>query len=108
MLTCHTIQHDCQPGLKLAGVLTIYTAAQARDEVPAQMARHGARFLDLSGVEELDTAGVQFLLWLKRDMARTGSELKLTGHSPAVIEVLDLLKLASAFGDPILLSPSAN
>ena len=108
MLTYHVTQHDGEPGLRLAGALTIYTAAQARDEIPARLARHSARVLDLSGVEELDTAGVQLLLWLKRDLASRGTALALVRHSPAVVEVLDLLKLTTAFGDPILLSPSAS
>ena len=108
MLTYDSTQHDGQPALKLTGVLTIYSAAQARSEVPARLAKQGARVLDLADVEELDTAGVQFLLWLKRDMASRGSELVLTRHSPAVVEVLDLLKLTATFGDPILCSPSAS
>jgi anti-anti-sigma regulatory factor len=60
--------------------------------------------LDLSGVEELDTAGVQLLLWLKQEARRGGYACTLVNHSPAVVEVLDLLKLAGTFGDPILLA----
>lgn len=108
MLTYHVTQHDGEPSLRLAGALTIYTVAQARDEIPAHLAKHGARVLDLSDIEELDTAGVQLLLWLKRDLAAKGTTLALVRHSPAVVEVLDLLKLTAAFGDPILLSPSAS
>jgi len=104
MLTYHTAQHDGQPSLRLAGALTIYTAAQARNEIPSRLAEHGATVLDLSGVEELDTAGVQLLFWLKREMARNGPGLTLVGHSPVVVEVLDLLKLAGTSGDPILLA----
>jgi anti-sigma B factor antagonist len=108
MLTYHATKHDGQPSLRLTGVLTIYTVAEARSELPARMTKHGAQVLDLSGIEELDTAGVQLLLWLKRDMAARGSALALTRHSPAVVEVLDQLKLTATFGDPILLSPSAS
>lgn len=108
MLTYHSTKHDGQPSLRLTGVLTIYTVTQARSEIPARMAKHGAQELDLSGLEELDTAGVQLLLWLKRDMAGRGTVLALTRHSPAVVEALDQLKLTAAFGDPILLSPSAS
>lgn len=108
MLTYHATQHDSQPSLRLNGALTIYTAAQARRELPARLAKHGAQVLDLGGIEELDTAGAQLLLWLKRDLAGRGAGLAFVHHSPAVVEVLDQLKLAATFGDPILLSPSAS
>ena len=104
MLTYQTTQHDGQPSLRLDGTLTIYTAAQARNEIPSRLAEHGATVLDLSGVEELDTAGVQLLLWLKQEARRGGCACTLVNHSPAVVEVLDLLKLAGTFGDPILLA----
>lgn len=108
MLNYHAAGHEGQPSLRLNGVLTIYTAAQARTELPARMIEHGATVLDLSGIEELDTAGVQLLLWLKRDLASRGAGLVLIGHSPAVVEALEQLKLTATFGDPILLSPSAT
>ncbi len=105
MLTYHASQKDHQPILSLTGVLTIYTVAQARQEIPARLAKRKAQVLDLSGIEELDTAGAQLLLWLKRDASSRGTELALAHHSPAVVEVLDLLRLTAAFGDTILLSP---
>lgn len=108
MLTYHVTQHDGGPSLKLSGALTIYTVAEARHEIPARLAKQGSRVLDLAGIEELDTAGVQLLLWLKRELAGQGRALTITGHSPVVVDVFDLLKLATAFGDPILLSPSAS
>jgi len=108
MLTYHSTHLNGQAALKLTGVLTIYTVAQAKVEIPAHLAKHGAQVLDLSGLEELDTAGVQLLLWLKREAASHATSLGLAHHSPIVVEVLDLLKLTATFGDPILLSPSAS
>jgi anti-sigma B factor antagonist len=106
MLTYHANHLNGQPSLKLTGILTIYTVSQARCEIPTRMAKHKAQILDLSGVEELDTAGVQLLLWLKRDAASRGFTLTLVHHPPAVVEILDLLKLTATFGDSILLSPT--
>ena len=106
MLSYHGTHHDGQPALKLKGDLTIYTVAEARREIPARMAKHKSKVLDLSGIAELDTAGVQLLLWLKRDVTSQGSTLAIANHSPAVVDVLDLLRLTAVFGDTILLSPS--
>lgn len=108
MLSYHASHHDGQPSLKLTGALTIYTVAQARQEIPARLLKHHAQVLDLSALEELDTAGIQLLLWLKRDEAGRGNTLAFAHHSAAVVEALDLLKLTGLFGDPILLSPSAS
>ena len=108
MLTYHSTHVNGHPVLKMKGDLTIYTVVQARQEIPARLAKHGAQELDLSGVEELDTAGVQLLAWLKREASSGGAPLAFAHHGPAVVEVLDLLRLTATFGDPILLSPSAS
>jgi len=109
MLTIHESGHGGHPALKLAGELTIYSATEARDRLAEHLDRKPAPpDLDLSGLEEIDTAGIQVLLWLKREAARRDRALALVNHSPAVIEVFDLLKAAGLFGDPILIPPTSR
>jgi anti-anti-sigma factor len=108
MLELRAIQRDGQPGLELAGELTIYTVAEARRQLVDWLARVPALELNLKEVEELDTAGVQLLVWLKRTAAASGTALVLAHHSPSVVAVLDLLKVNGHLGDPILLAPSAS
>lgn len=93
--------------LKAQGELTIYHAAEAKAALHAALAGPGALELDLSGVSELDTAGVQVLLWAKREAAAQGVQLPFLHHSPEVLEVIDQLNLAGAFGDTLVLSPQA-
>jgi anti-sigma B factor antagonist len=100
--------HEGAPALRLEGELTIYSVTEARDLLCAALDEHPALQLNLAGIEELDTAGVQLLAWLKQEAKRRGKALVLFAHSPAVVEVFDLLQVAGLFGDSILLAPSAS
>ena len=93
--------------LKVTGDLTIYHAAEAKARFGEELARDPAMDIDLSDVEEMDTAGAQLLLWLKREGRNRGRTIAFSHHSPAVLEVLDQLDLAAAFGDTLLISPNA-
>ena len=103
---------ECKKGsliaLKLSGDLTIYTATQAREEIRLQLEKHKSLELDLWAIEELDTAGVQVLLWAKREARGRERSLPFVNHNAAVIEVFDLLNVTGVFGDPILIAPSAS
>jgi anti-sigma B factor antagonist len=59
--------------------------------------------LDLSAVNEIDSAGLQLLLLLKAESQKRGFTLRLVRHSEAVIEVFELLKLGTYFGDPVVI-----
>ena len=98
MLQMSATLHDRLPSLRLDGDLTIYTTAQARQELAKALSRHRVIEIDLGGVAGLDPAGVQLLLWLKRTAAASGTTLVLARHSPAVVEALDLLKVSGAAG----------
>ena len=101
-----------QPGaFRLEGDLTIYSAAQAKPELLALM--RGAKEpdgleLDLSGVAEFDTAGLQVLMLLKNESRQTGRALHLVNHSACVLEVFNLINIAAFFGDPLLLEQGAG
>ncbi|MGE5866138.1 MAG: lipid asymmetry maintenance protein MlaB [Rhizobacter sp.] len=90
--------------LRLDGELTIYRAAELKETLLAAVREHPAVEVDLSGVTEFDTAGVQLLLLAKREALAAQRSLTLTRHSPAVVEVFELLDLVGHFGDPIALS----
>lgn len=93
--------------LKPEGELTIFEAAEARVRFRDELDAGGGLQLDLSGIAELDTAGVQVLLWLKREAKARGAAVPFAHHSPAVLEVYDRLNLAGVFGDVLVIAPNA-
>jgi anti-anti-sigma factor len=106
MLEIETSPQDQEPCLRLKGEFTIYSVAEAKGRLSEALDQHPALQLNLAEVEELDSAGLQLLVWLKQESERRGKSLVLSAHSPAVMDVFDLLKVAGLFGDPILIAPS--
>ena len=90
----------------IEGELTIYRAAELRASLLTALA--GLTGVDdlelnLAAVTEMDSAGVQLLMAAKQSARAAGRELRLVGHSPAVLEVFETLDLAAHFGDPLLM-----
>jgi anti-sigma B factor antagonist len=89
--------------LSLSGELAIVHAADIRAQLLAAFDSGTDVEVDLAQVTEIDTAGVQLMAAAKREAAARNVVLRFTGHSPAVVELLDLYDLAGFFGDPMLL-----
>ncbi len=90
--------------LDIKGEMTIYTAAEQKDQLLAYINSGSELEINLSEVSELDTAGTQLLIMAKQEAARKQKKLKITMHSNAVMEVLELANLTTAFGDPLFIS----
>lgn len=88
---------------RVSGEMTIYHAAEMKGELLPCFDTSMEVEIDLSEVSEIDTAGFQLLLLAKREAANGGRLLRLVAHSPATMEVLDLLGMASYFGDPVVM-----
>lgn len=94
--------------LKIDGEFTIFRAAELKPDLLAEPA---VTEIDLSGVTELDTAGVQLLMLAKKTAMTQGRDLRLTGHSAAVMDVFKLLNVAAYFDDQMVIdshTPAGN
>ena len=83
--------------------MTIYNAAAQKKMLLEALADCEELDLDLSQVSDIDTAGFQILLLTKREALKTNKIVRLTAHSKAVTELLDLYNMASYFGDPMVI-----
>lgn len=93
-------------GLKLLnidGELTIYTAEKYKAQILEHLSECRELELNLSEIDEMDTAGLQILLVVKREAEDTNRHLRLINHSRAVYEILELLNMQSHFGDPVVI-----
>jgi anti-anti-sigma factor len=52
----------------------------------------------------MDSAGLQLLILLKREVQEQDKRLTIVGHSAAVQQILDFCNLASTFGDPMVIT----
>ncbi|HSI96479.1 MAG: lipid asymmetry maintenance protein MlaB [Methylophilaceae bacterium] len=86
------------------GEMTIYRAAELKDELMSKIDQHQEIEIDLSGVSEIDTAGLQLMVLAKLEASNRDKRLRFDGHSRAVMEILDLSDLAGFFGDPVVIS----
>ena len=89
--------------IAIDGELTIYRAADLKITVLEALRKARVLEVDLSGVTELDTAGLQVLMLAKNAAAADGRELRLLNHSPAVVEIVEMLNLGAFFGDALLI-----
>lgn len=83
--------------------MTIYTVLEQKNSLlPLTEAEHHLH-VDLAGVSEIDSAGIQLLIHLKQESIRKGGSLHLVNHSRSVVEVLTLFDMSSFFGDPLII-----
>lgn len=97
---------DAHQRIAIEGELSIYTAAEWKQRLDDLIGQGGNLELDLGTVQELDTAGLQLLIMVKKEATAHSQQLRLSNHSPAVLEVFELCDMAAFFGDPILLQPN--
>ena len=90
--------------LALGPELTIAFAAASHQQLAEALAHDsGTLTLDLSGVSEFDSAGLQLLLATRRSLAAQGRTLRLVHASVAVRDALDVFGL-----QPLLAEPTAT
>lgn len=70
--------------------MTIYTAAELKPKLLAEIAESDSPCADLSAVQEIDAAGLQLLLLARREAAAVGREFRILEPSECVREVLSL------------------
>jgi anti-sigma B factor antagonist len=80
------------------GEVTIYSVAEVKAGLAALLPAPGTLEIDLSGVTEMDTAGLQLLLMAKR---LDGPNVRFVNHSDAVLAQLGLTNLQAAVGEAV-------
>lgn len=106
-MTIYAENKEGRSVLRVEGEMTIYQAADIKNELMGHLVSSEGVDIDLSAVSELDSAGLQLLILVKREATQAGKTLRLLSHSQAVLDVLDICNLTPYFGDPVVMSPSA-
>jgi anti-anti-sigma factor len=88
--------------------MTIYRAAEIMQTLLAPIVESAVVEFDLSKVTELDSAGVQLLMLAKRTAQAKHGDVRLVAHSPAVLDVMELLNLESYFGISSVIAPQTR
>lgn len=83
------------------GSMTIYEAATDKSVLLDALAHAKEAEIDLSAVCEMDTAGLQILILAKRESVKAGKVVRLVGHSPASLDVIERYGLSGYFSGPI-------
>lgn len=85
----------------LRGELTIYTVSEIKATLASALERADEIEIDLSGITEADTAGLQLMLIAK---CYPGKTVRFVNHPVSVLRLIDLACLGQALGDPLFLS----
>ncbi len=95
--------------LVLDGELTIYRAAELKETLLNALAADTRDLeINLAAVSELDSAGLQLLMLVKKAAQQQKRDVHLVAHSPAVVEVFETLNVAAYFGDPMVIAEGTS
>lgn len=100
-MACGIVVDAGAQSLAPQGELTIYTVGEIRNRLLEVMAMTDKVEIDLAGVTDIDTAGLQLMLLAKR---KPGKEVRFTHHSAAVLRLVDMANVGLMLGDPLVIS----
>jgi anti-anti-sigma regulatory factor len=92
-------QADGRTILRIEGDLRIDGVADAKQELSAALAAGGEFQLDLGGLGECDTAGMQLLLMTSASARANGRRCATIGHTPAFRAALDRIGIPAGCFD---------
>jgi anti-sigma B factor antagonist len=96
-----TIKAGCL-NARLGDNIDISTVREGLDHL-LQVVESGSRVeFNLSSVTEIDTAGIQLLLLLRREAKNLDKECRFTQPSAAVQEAFELVRRTDFFDEPLL------
>jgi len=85
----------------IEGELTVYAAHALKERLLIALSLSDDLTIDLSGISEVDGAGLQLLMATKREVHQRGGALKLNAPPPQLIEAMELTALWHDFADCI-------
>jgi anti-anti-sigma factor len=107
MITAETTDNSAADLVLLTGDLTIYNAAQVAKDLLARVTDGGMIAVDLDGVTEIDSAGVQLLLVTRREVLARGGTFRFLRPSRPVRDVIETFALSDRLAPPAAL-PAAS
>ncbi|AZN36391.1 STAS domain-containing protein [Iodobacter ciconiae] len=99
----HKIQNDLCTIL-IRGEISIYTSKLMQETLLELLQSEHIIHIDLSEVNEIDSAGIQLLISLKKYAHNKKTTLQFQEHSLCVLDVIDLYNIAAELGDPLVLT----
>jgi anti-sigma B factor antagonist len=84
----------------LNGAFTVYEAVEAKRDLLQALADSAELEIDVTGLDEVDTAGLQLLFLLRREALHTAKLVRFAGISQALDEVLNRYGLGAHFEQP--------
>lgn len=94
--------------LRLDGEVTIYRAQEIKRILLDALEHSVALRIDLAGVSELDSAGVQLLVAAKKAADAERKPFELANQSAPVLSCVELYDLAAFFGDASPISATTH
>jgi anti-sigma B factor antagonist len=89
--------------LALIGECIVTTITETTKVLITYVTTYTSLVLHLEKVTKIDSAGYQLLVFLKKECDVHNKTISLTGHSDAVLHIIDLYGGAGYFGDRIVL-----
>jgi anti-sigma B factor antagonist len=90
-------QDNAHSRLLVSGEMTVSYMVAHKEPLLSYVRSHAYLTIDLAQVSQIDTAGVQMIMLLKKESHDLGGTVLLTGHSQAVRELVGLLRLEVLF-----------
>jgi anti-sigma B factor antagonist len=94
--------------LTIQDEMTIYNVLEQKNTIYPHLKPDHELQIDLSAVSEIDSAGMQLLMFLKNEAIRKQNELSFIHHSQAVVDVVEMFNLSSFFNDPVVILAEWN
>ncbi len=85
--------------LSIEGEMTISTAQELKKGLLDNLENCSGLEIDLSGVNEFDTAGFQLLFLTKREANMSDKSFRIISHSPASESIMELYSMKDYFDE---------